>query len=302
MASPGPRGARRCRRPPRAVRTYSAISSSSAGELVDADLPGARLLGQVAERHRDVEQVLDAREQRERGLGARRLRDVVRHRRPQRHRRDARLRRRRPAARRRCRSVPRTSTARSRARRAMPSSLDVPLTGTGRVCGLSASSAPRVTTISTPRSRAAPSSSWVKVRQRIDGSMPWTRTTSRVASGMRATESRVVGQVIVRTPSSIDDLGAVDLEVVVVLGVELGDLRRRPRPPRGAAPRRWPRRRRRSSPRTRRASPGRRGRAARRAGPRTRSPGHPSVLGPAPCRPTVGEVARHRTPASERPR
>ena len=83
----------------------------------------------------------------------------------------------------------------------------MPLTGTGRVCGVSASSAPRVTTISTPSSRATPSSSWQNARQRMVGSMPCTSTTSRVASGMRATEIRVVGQVIVRTPSSMTTSG-----------------------------------------------------------------------------------------------
>ncbi len=134
--------------------TYAAISSSSLGELVDADLPGAGLLRQVAERHGDVEQVLDPREQRERGLGARRLGDVVRYGGPQRHRRDAGrgarvLQHADDPGR-----VPRTATARSRASSASALSLDVPLTGTGRVCGVSASSAPSVTTISTPRSRA----------------------------------------------------------------------------------------------------------------------------------------------------
>ncbi len=55
-------------------------------QLVDAALPGAGVLGQVTERDGDVEQVLDVAEQGQRRLGARRLRDVVRHRRPDRQR------------------------------------------------------------------------------------------------------------------------------------------------------------------------------------------------------------------------
>ena len=43
--------------------------------------------GKSAERHLDVEHVLDATQQRHRGLGVRRLRHVVRHRGPERHRR-----------------------------------------------------------------------------------------------------------------------------------------------------------------------------------------------------------------------
>src|SRR5580704_10907929 len=53
------------------------------GELVHASLPGARLLGQVGQRQRYVQDVLDAAQQRQRGLRARRLRHVVRHLRPQ---------------------------------------------------------------------------------------------------------------------------------------------------------------------------------------------------------------------------
>src|SRR5918992_2676642 len=51
-------------------------------ELVDAALPGTRVLGQVAERDADLEQVLQLADQGERRLRAGRLRDVVRHRRP----------------------------------------------------------------------------------------------------------------------------------------------------------------------------------------------------------------------------
>ena len=49
------------------------------GELVDPALPGAGVLGQVAEGDAHLEEVLDPAEQGEGGLGAGRLRDVVRH-------------------------------------------------------------------------------------------------------------------------------------------------------------------------------------------------------------------------------
>ncbi len=60
-------------------------------QLVHAQLPGAGVLAQLAERDADVEQVLQPVEQRQAGLGVGRLGDVVRHRRPQAHRRDARV-------------------------------------------------------------------------------------------------------------------------------------------------------------------------------------------------------------------
>ena len=52
-------------------------------QLIDAGLPGARLLGEVAERHRDVEQVLDPPNERQGCLRAGRLGDIVGDRRPQ---------------------------------------------------------------------------------------------------------------------------------------------------------------------------------------------------------------------------
>ena len=55
-------------------------------ELVDAVLPRDGVVGQLAQRDRLAEQLLDAGEQRERRLGRRRVRDVVRHGRPQRQR------------------------------------------------------------------------------------------------------------------------------------------------------------------------------------------------------------------------
>jgi hypothetical protein len=48
----------------------------------------------------------------------------------------------------------------------------MPLIATGRLCGTSASSAPSVITIFTPRSRAVPITSSVKRRQRSEGSTP----------------------------------------------------------------------------------------------------------------------------------
>lgn len=83
-----------------------------------------------------------------------------------------------------------------------------PLTGTGRVCGVSPSSAPSTTTISTPSSWANPRISLQNERQRIDGSMPRTRTRSRgLSPPIRTTESLVVGQVILRTPPSRKTVG-----------------------------------------------------------------------------------------------
>ena len=95
--------------------------------------------------------------------------------------------------------------------------------GRGRVCGTSASSAPRVTKVETPTYWANSSSSMVKDRQRVDGSMPCTRMMSRSMPGGRRQQdprrrpadpaAAVVGH----------DPGPVDLEVVVVLRVERRD-------------------------------------------------------------------------------
>ena len=64
-----------------------------------------------------------------------------------------------------------------------------------------------------------------KARHRMFGSMPRTSTTSRLAPGGGRPSSRVVGQVI--SPASrrrrCSTMRPVDLEVVVVLGVERGD-------------------------------------------------------------------------------
>ncbi len=88
-------------------------------------------------------------------------------------------------------------------RSAISGSVAVPETGIGRVCGVSASSAPRVTTSSAPSSSEAASSSAQNCRQRMLGSIPRSRMTSRVAPGGEQTESCVEGQVIRRMPSSV---------------------------------------------------------------------------------------------------
>ena len=97
----------------------------------------------------------------------------------------------------------------------------MPLTWIGRVCGVSASSAPRVTTSSTPSSSAQASSSAQNWRHFMFGSMPRSSTTSRCEPGGRATYTWVEGHVIRRMPSSVVDTdGTVDLEVVELLGVD----------------------------------------------------------------------------------
>ncbi len=96
--------------------------------------------------------------------------------------------------------------------RARSGSEVTPLTGTGRVCGVSPSSAPSTTSISTPNSWAKPRISLQNERQRMLGSMPRTSTRSRglplpFASAIRTTDSRVVGHVILRTPPSSQTVG-----------------------------------------------------------------------------------------------
>jgi hypothetical protein len=82
------------------------------------------------------------------------------------------------------------------------------VTGVGRVCGVSASIAPRATTVETSSSCRIAMSSAQKPRQRMLGSMPRMRTTSRSLPGGRATEMRVVGHSIRRlTPPISDTVG-----------------------------------------------------------------------------------------------
>ena len=103
-------------------------------------------------------------------------------------------------------------------------SVAVPVTGIGRVCGVSASRAPRVITSSPPRSSQAARISAQNCRQRMFGSMPRTRITSRSRSGGEAIASCVLGQVIRRCPSSSSPTsGPVHLEVVELLGVDRPD-------------------------------------------------------------------------------
>ena len=105
----------------------------------------------------------------------------------------------------------------------MSGSLEVPVTGTGRVCGMSASSAPRVTTISTPRSRASAEQlggEGAPAHVRLDAVHE-----DDVAGRERDARDRDAG----RGPDDLracrprDDLRAVHLEVVVVLGVDLAE-------------------------------------------------------------------------------
>ena len=84
------------------------------------------------------------------------------------------------------------------------------VTGTGRVCGASASSAPSSTAVSTPSSSMIPTMSWQKDRQRMFGSMPWISTTSRSEPGSLASDIRVVGQLMRRVlPSTSSTVGRV---------------------------------------------------------------------------------------------
>ncbi len=83
-----------------------------------------------------------------------------------------------------------------------------PLTGTGRVCGVSPSRAPRTTTSSTPSSCAKPRISLQNERHRMDGSIPRTSTRSRGFSPpTRTTDNLVVGHVTLRTPPSSHTVG-----------------------------------------------------------------------------------------------
>ncbi len=133
-----------------------------------ADLRRVLLLGLVELRRLDrrADEIGEPDAERLGGARAGRERDVVRHRRPEAHRAELggaagvvehaddpgrALRSARAAAR-----APRRAAGRVAA----------PVTGAGRVCGTSASSAPSVTTSSTPRSRASPTTRSVNARQR----------------------------------------------------------------------------------------------------------------------------------------
>ena len=83
-----------------------------------------------------------------------------------------------------------------------PGSRVVVVTGTGRVCGVSASSAPSTNTregFAERRAEVIRPPNW---RQRRLGSMPSTRIRSRPPASC-AVLIRVVGQVISRSPSAL---------------------------------------------------------------------------------------------------
>ena len=78
----------------------------------------------------------------------------------------------------------------------------LPLIGSDRVYGTSASSAPSSTTRVTSRLWHSSSTSSQKVRQRVLGSMPRISTTSRRCPGGLATANRVVGHSMRRVSPS----------------------------------------------------------------------------------------------------
>ena len=136
-------------------------------------------------------------------------------------------------ARRRCRSGPRSGTARGRSdaaeRRVGGRAADRHGPGVRRVGEQRAERDDHARRRARSAIRRAARAQ--NARQRMFGSMPRTSTTSPLgARRAGATESRVVGQSMRRVPPSVErDVRPVDLEVVVVLGVELGERRRRPR-------------------------------------------------------------------------
>ncbi|BDH57490.1 hypothetical protein MTP03_24290 [Tsukamurella sp. PLM1] len=88
-------------------------------------------------------------------------------------------------------------------RLAESASYPAPVTGTGRVCGVSARSDPRITTLSILSSVNTAISWSQKARQRKLGSMPRSSTTSRSALGGRHTDSVVDGHSTARVTPSI---------------------------------------------------------------------------------------------------
>ena len=118
------------------------------------------------------------------------------------------------------------ATYRTRAARAARGSLPAAVTGEGRVCGTSASSEPRVTTDSTPRSCAIPYTISEKARQRRFGSTPIRRTTSRSSPGHASVEECVLGPgELARLAVDERDLRARGLEVEELLRIDLGEAR-----------------------------------------------------------------------------
>src|SRR4051812_32416867 len=90
------------------------------------------------------------------------------------------------------------------------SSVAIPVIGTGRECGTSASRAPSVTTSWVPRTSASSTIARENVRHRIDGSGPQSRTRSRGARGTRAAHTSTSGHSISRwRPSTRRTFGRV---------------------------------------------------------------------------------------------
>jgi hypothetical protein len=79
----------------------------------------------------------------------------------------------------------------------------IPVIPTGRLCGTSASRAPSVITMRTPRSRAVVMTSSVKRRQWSEGSTPWSITRSPSAPGTGATQNEFSGHSISRMLPSV---------------------------------------------------------------------------------------------------
>ena len=113
---------------------------------------------------------------------------------------------------------------RGRAGSTSSGSVAEPVTGAGRVCGTSASSAPSVTTSSTPSSCASSVIAPVKARQLRFGSIPSRRTASRSGAGERRVEEGRLGPV--DAPRHAVDERHVrprHLEVVELLRVDVGE-------------------------------------------------------------------------------
>ena len=230
-----------------------------AGHLVDGLDPVLGLLGQRAQRHRELEDLLDPLQQGDGRARRRRLRHVVRDGGPEADRRQARPARRRPGRRRGCRSAPRSGRSparrRARTRRRRPSRSP----GSGRVCGVSASRAPRATTIwHVELAQQRRSARRRTPRQRMLGSMPADEDDVAVAARRAGHRDARRGPLDPPADAAHQrDRRPVDLEVVVVLGVERGQRLGVPDQLQvlDARPSRRPRRR--SSPRTRRPPTGR---------------------------------------------
>src|SRR4051812_12763841 len=88
----------------------------------------------------------------------------------------------------------------------------VPVMRTGRLCGVSVSSAPKVIAISAPTAVATSSTAVQNVRHLSCGSTPCRKTTSRRPLGSGAAENWFVGQSMWRTPSTSRTWGRVEVK------------------------------------------------------------------------------------------